>query len=80
MVFRDPEDLAALALTDSTALVLPEVLAWAPYAGLHGRRWITQALYLPLVRSSELSGLWVNWHFLGKKLSVLTATEGTPDW
>ena len=37
MVFRDPDDIAALALTDSTALVLPEVLALAP-TSLHGRR------------------------------------------
>lgn len=49
MVFRDPEDLAALALTDSTALVLPEVLAWAPYAGLHGRRSWSQHLFAGVI-------------------------------
>ena len=41
--------LAALGLTDSTALVLPEVLAWAPYAGLHGRRSWSQHLFAGVV-------------------------------
>jgi 8-oxo-dGTP pyrophosphatase MutT (NUDIX family) len=38
MVFRQPEEIAGLDLTLSTARILPTVLAWAPYAAAHGIR------------------------------------------
>lgn len=38
MVFREPEDIAGLDLTTSTARILPTALAWAPYAAAHGIR------------------------------------------
>jgi 8-oxo-dGTP pyrophosphatase MutT (NUDIX family) len=49
MVFRDPEDVAGLDLTISTARILPTALAWAPYVEAHGTRGEPQRCFAGVI-------------------------------
>lgn len=49
MVFREPEDIAGLDLTTSTARVLPTALAWSPYVEAHGSRGEPQRCFAGVI-------------------------------
>jgi 8-oxo-dGTP pyrophosphatase MutT (NUDIX family) len=49
MVFREPEEVAGLDLTISTARILPTALRWAPYASAHGARGEPQRCFAGVV-------------------------------
>ncbi len=49
MVFREPEEIRGLDLVRSTARVLPTVLAWPPYAAVHGTRGEEQRCFAGVI-------------------------------
>jgi 8-oxo-dGTP pyrophosphatase MutT (NUDIX family) len=49
MVFREPEDIAGLDLTISTARILPTALTWGPYSAAHGARGEPQRCFAGVI-------------------------------